>query len=297
MKNDKIIRESELILNPDGSVYHLKIKPSNLARHVILVGDPGRVSMVSDLFETIDFKGHNREFIIHTGSFMDKKITVMSTGMGTDNIDIVLNELDALVNIDLENRKLKSTHSSLNLYRVGTSGSLQPDLPLNSVVLSEYGLGFDGMLYYYDFQESEEARELREAFLHHTRWETQFPRPYLFKASATLRQLFDGEPFFRGITVTAPGFYGPQGRKLRLPLADPDLNEKLRSFGYKSSRILNYEMETSALYGLSKLLGHQAITLCLAIANRNAGAIHQDHHRAMKNLIKTLLDKIAGLKD
>lgn len=297
MKNDKIIPESELILNPDGSIYHLKIKPQYLAGDVILVGDPGRVAMISSFFNSIEFSGHNREFIIHTGFYKGKRITVMSTGMGTDNIDIVLNELDALVNIDLKKRMIKPTHRSLNLFRLGTSGSLQSDLPLNSVVVSEYGLGFDGMLHFYHFQESNELREMRLAFLKHSGWDEKFPRPYLFPASPPLKKLFEKEPFFKGITVTAPGFYGPQGRKLRLSLTQPELNEKLRTFRYNNTRIMNYEMETSALYGLSNLLGHRAVTVCLAIANRKAGAVHQDHGAAMESLIEIVLDKIVDLKN
>lgn len=297
MINDKIIQESELILNPDGSVYHLKIKPKDLAKNVILVGDPERVKMLSDQFDEIDFKGQNREFIIHTGTYKNKRITAMSTGMGTDNIDIVVNELDALVNIDLKSRTIKEEHQSLNLFRLGTSGSLQPDLPLNQVVVSDFGLGFDGMLYYYQFSEKPEFLEMQNAFLQHTSWNTNFPKPYFFASSVKLRRLLEDPNIVSGITVTAPGFYGPQGRQLRLPLADPAMNEKLQSFRFKDLRIINYEMETSALFGLSNLLGHRAITVCLAIANRKARAVQQDHHTAMFNLTTWLLDKIMELKD
>ncbi len=297
MEKDKIIQESELILNPDGSVYHLKIKPEHLAEQIILVGDPNRVKAVSDFFDVIEFKGQNREFITHTGFYKRKKITVMSTGMGTDNIDIVLNELDALVNIDLELRKSKPQQIALNLFRLGTSGSIQPDLPLNAVVVSEFGLGFDGMLYYYDFNEQHGFEDMKHAFLEHANWSPKLPNPYIFRASPKLIDMFEGEDVFRGITVTAPGFYGPQGRKLRIPLAFPDMNELLQSFQYNQHRIYNYEMETSALYGLSDLLGHQAVTVCLAIANRKNRVINQDYHLAMKNLIELLLNKIVELKD
>jgi len=297
MKKDKIIRESELILNPDGSVYHLKIKPEHLAKHIILVGDPLRVKMVSDFFNVIEFKGQNREFITHTGLYQGKRITVMSTGMGTDNIDIVLNELDALVNIDLKSRKYKPQQIILNIFRLGTSGSIQPNLPLNSIVVSEFGLGIDGMLYYYDFNEQPGMEDMKNAFIKYTNWNPKLPNPYIFTASPDLIDLFKGEDVYRGITVTAPGFYGPQGRMLRIPLAFPYMNDLLQSFQYKQHKILNYEMETSALYGLSDLLDHHAVTVCLAIANRKNRAINQDYHPAMKNLIEWLLNKIIELKD
>lgn len=297
MNKDKILRESELILNPDGSVYHLKIRPDQLADNVILVGDPGRVEMISDFFDNVEFKGQNREFIVHTGTMQGMRITAMSTGMGTDNIDIVMNELDALVNIDLENRILKSQHKSLNLIRLGTSGSLQPDLPLNSVVVSDFGIGFDGMLYYYDFDESITHQNMRKTFQEHTQWNSKLPHPYIFSASQKLNKHFNDDHVFKGITVTAPGFYGPQGRILRLSLAFPDMNEKLQTFRYKNNRILNYEMETSALYGLSQLLGHHAQTVCLAIANRKRRAVNKDYHAAMQMLIQWILKKIVELKE
>lgn len=297
MINDKIIRESELILNSDGSVYHLKIKPEHLADTVILVGDPGRVKMISAFFHEIDFQGQNREFIIHTGTYKGKRITAMSTGMGTDNIDIVLNELDALVNVDLENRKIKPQHRSLNLIRLGTSGSLQSDMPLNSVVVSEYGIGLDGMLYYYNFEESKTQQSLRTAFIDHTNWNIDLPKPYVFKASEKLRNVFTDNHVYHGITVTAPGFYGPQGRKLRLDLAYPGMNNKLQTFSYDQLKILNYEMETSALYGLSHLLGHHAQTVCLAIANRKQRAVNQDYHNAMKDLVQWILQKSLQIND
>jgi uridine phosphorylase len=296
MHSDKIIGESELILHPDGSVYHLKIRPEHLAPHLILVGDPGRVMMVSDCFDSIEFKGSNREFIVHTGYVGPKRLTVMSTGMGTDNMDIVMNELDALVNIDLETRQIREKHTTLNLFRLGTSGSLQADLPLNAVVLSAYGLGIDGMLWYYDLKESNTEKALREAIVKHTEWDPRLPRPYVMESSATLMRLFDGEEVYRGITVTAPGFYGPQGRALRLSPAHAGINDKLETFSFEKLKILNYEMETSAFYGLSKLLGHQAITLCLSIANRRIRAVNKDYHPAMQRLIEKLLSRIGELK-
>lgn len=297
MDKDKIIPESELILNADGSVYHLKIKPEHLAKSIILVGDPGRVKMVSSGFDSLEFQGRNREFIIHTGSFRSKRITVMSTGMGTDNIDIVLNELDALVNINLETRQIKPKLTSLNLFRLGTSGSLQPDLPLNTPVLSAFGLGLDGMLWFYDYQETKREQAIREAFLDHSGWDASLPVPYLAEASPELMKLFENEDLRRGITATAPGFYGPQGRRLRLPLAFPGINDQLQSFTHGQLQVLNYEMETSALYGLSRLLGHRALTICLSIANRYKRAINKDYHPAMENLIEMVLNRIAELKD
>ncbi len=297
MQSDKIIGESELILNPDGSVYHLKIRPEHLAPYVILVGDPGRVLMVSDCFDSIEFKGRNREFIVHTGRVGSQRLTVMSTGMGTDNMDIVMNELDALVNIDLETRQIREKHTTLNLFRLGTSGSLQPDLPLNAVILSTYGLGLDGMLWYYNFLENNTEKTLREAFVKHAEWDPRLPQPYVMQSSATLMRLFKGNEVYRGITATAPGFYGPQGRSLRLSAAHAGINDKLETFSHGNHKILNYEMETSAFYGLSKLLGHQAITVCLSIANRRIRAVNRDYHPAMQKLIENLLETIGGLKD
>ena len=297
MVGDEIIPASELVLNPDGSVYHLAIKPENLAGNIILVGDPGRVSMVSDGFDDIEFRGRNREFTVHTGTYRSRRITVMSTGMGTDNMDIVLNELDALVNIDLEKRRLKKEHHALNIFRLGTSGSLQPDIPLNAVVVSSYGLGLDGMLWYYSFEETDVSRKIRQAFTDHTGWAGQLPRPYVSEASQTLLKSLEDRGVYSGITATAPGFYGPQGRRLRLQPAFPALNDRLQSFSFENLRILNYEMETSALYGLSNMLGHQAVTVCLAIANRHKQEMNKDYHPAMRDLVHWLLTRIAELKD
>lgn len=297
MRNDKIISDSELILNPDGSVYHLKIHPADLADHIILVGDPARVHQISGLFDSMVFQGQNREFVIHTGFFQGKKITAMSTGMGTDNIDIVLNELDALVNIDLEKRMIKKKLKSLKLFRLGTSGSVQSDLPMNAVVVSAFGIGFDGMLYFYDFMKDHGTLPIRQSFLDHMQWGVPLPNPYVAAADSKLLKLLDGPGVYQGITATAPGFYGPQGRSLRLPLAFPEINEKLQTFRYNKLKILNYEMETSALYGLSRMLGHQAITVCLSIANRQNKVVSQDYHPAMEKLIHWLLARIVELKD
>jgi uridine phosphorylase len=291
MKILKRIPPSELILHPDGSIYHLNIRPENLAQTVILVGDPQRVDLITGYFGKIEFKAENREIRTQTGYFGKKRITVMSTGMGTDNIDIVINELDALVNIDLETRTEKEQHSKLNIFRIGTSGALQPDIPLNSMVLSEYGLGLDGVMRFYKDFEKVEEKELGDAFVSHANWLPSLPKPYAASASEKLRMIF-GNHLMSGITATAPGFYAPQGRQLRLSLAFPNLTDILESFEFKGKKILNFEMETSALYGLSKLLGHHALTLCIAIANRNKHDFNQDYKRAMKELIEILLNTI-----
>ena len=295
MEEEQMIPESELVLNPDGTVYHLKIRPGDLADRVILVGDPGRVRTVSALFDSLEFQGQNREFTVHTGIYRGTRITVMSTGMGTDNMDIVINELDALANIDLSNRRIRSRRTSLLLFRLGTSGSLQPDLPVNAVVVSSHGIGLDGMIWFYDFEETETAGMVSRAFMEHTRWDPRLPRPYVAEASEQLTGIVSGPDVFVGMTATAPGFYGPQGRKLRIPTAFPHINGALQSFSCGGSRILNYEMETSALYGLSRLLGHRAVTVCLSIANRHTRAVSKDYHHAMERLAGRLLDGIAGL--
>ena len=286
------IGESELVLNDNGTIYHLNVRPENIADTIILVGDPGRVDKISSYFDKIEFTGQNREIKTHTGSLNNKKLTVMSTGMGADNIDIVLNELDALVNIDFKTRTIRPELKSLNLLRLGTSGGLQPDLPINAVVASEFALGLDGVLpfYLYDFNETEKA--IREAFISFSKWKNNLPTPYIVEPRGGLIDLFEGAEIYRGITMTAPGFYGPQGRKLRLPLTMPGLNDKLPEFSYKDLKILNYEMETSALYGLSNLLGHRALTLCVAIANRNRKEYNQNYNEAIKKLIELALQKL-----
>jgi len=294
MTTDEKIPASELILHEDGSVYHLNIKPEQLADTVILVGDPQRVEMISNYFDEVEFKGNNREIVTHTGYLNKKRLTVMSTGMGTDNIDIVLNELDALVNIDLEKKTLKSDHKALKIIRLGTSGGLQPDLPLNAFVLSEYGLGLDGLLNYYKNSEKIVDKNLTSAFIEHANLPGGFPKPYLVESSNNLSGLF-GDEFVRGITATAPGFYGPQGRKLRLDVIVPDIIDRLQGFGYQGKRIQNLEMETSALFGLSKLLGHEALTICVAIANRHHRGFNPDYKKAIKKMIELVLEKIVLL--
>jgi len=291
MEKGKIIPASELILHEDQSIYHLKIKPENLADTVILVGDPQRVETVSGYFDKIEFKGENREIRTHTGTLNKKRLTVMSTGMGVDNIDIVLNELDALVNIDLETRTAKDKHKTLTLFRLGTSGALQPDVPPNAFVLSEYGLGLDGVLRYYQNAEKVIDNELSRAFISYAQWPSDLPKPYAVQSSESLFNLFK-DHFITGITATAAGFYAPQGRALRLPLAYPEINKKMQEFSYRNRKIVNFEMETSALYGLSRLLGHHALTMCVAIANRNKHNFNQDYKTAIKKLIELLFEII-----
>lgn len=288
-----MIKESELILNPDGSIYHLNLRPEQVADTIILVGDPNRVPRVSAYFDTIEFSTQKREFCTHTGTYKGKRLTALSTGIGPDNIDIVINELDALFNIDLHTRKPKEQLTSLNIVRFGTSGSLQADIPVDSFVLSSHGLGMDNMLHAY--KDAPKVREIamEEAFIAHTQWNTDKGRPYIVGCGETLKQRLLTDKVFEGITGTAPGFYGPQGRMLRLPVQDPTLNDKLHSFNYKGYRMTNLEMETSAIYGLSKLLGHQAVSLNAIIANRATGTFTKDTKKVVEELIVYGLEQLA----
>ena len=288
-----MIKESELILNPDGSIYHLNLRPEQVADTIILVGDPNRVPRVSAYFDTIEFSTQKREFSTHTGTYKGKRLTALSTGIGPDNIDIVINELDALFNIDLHTRKPKEQLTSLNIVRFGTSGSLQADIPVDSFVLSSHGLGMDNMLHAYKDATNVREIAMEEAFMAHTQWNTDKGRPYIVGCGETLKQRLLTDKVFEGITGTAPGFYGPQGRMLRLPVQDPTLNDKLHSFNYKGYRMTNLEMETSAIYGLSKLLGHQAVSLNAIIANRAAGTFTKDTKKVVENLIVYGLEQLA----
>lgn len=288
-----MIKESELILNPDGSIYHLNLRPEQVADTIILVGDPNRVPRVSAYFDTIEFSTQKREFCTHTGTYKGKRLTALSTGIGPDNIDIVINELDALFNIDLQTRKPKEQLTSLNIVRFGTSGSLQADIPVDSFVLSSHGLGMDNMLHAYKDAPNVREIAIEEAFMAHTQWNTDKGRPYIVGCGETLKQRLLTDKVFEGITGTAPGFYGPQGRMLRLPVQDPTLNDKLHSFNYKGYRMTNLEMETSAIYGLSKLLGHQAVSLNAIIANRAAGTFTKDTKKVVENLIVYGLEQLA----
>jgi uridine phosphorylase len=285
------IPDSELIVNPDGSIFHLKIRPEQLAHHVLLVGDPGRVNMVSSMFDSVQHKIQNREFVTHTGTYRAVPFTVLSTGIGTDNIDIVLNELDALVNIDLHSRTPNKLHVPLNLIRLGTSGALQEDIPVDHFVASEYGLGMDGLLHFYRHSFEEEA-PLLQAFLDHVKWPEKLNMPYLVKGNEGLLSLL-GQDVFKGITATASGFYGPQGRTLRISPSFPDLNERLTTFHAFGKRITNFEMETSALFGLGRLLGHRTATICAIIANRIRKEYSKDYKKPVEKMIGTVLDRLS----
>ncbi|WP_282136868.1 nucleoside phosphorylase [Seonamhaeicola maritimus] len=285
------IKESELILNPDGSVYHLNLKPENIADTVILVGDQNRVERISKHFDSIEFQTQKREFKTHTGYYKGMRISVLSTGIGPDNIDIVVNELDALVNIDLESRKPKENLKSLNIIRVGTSGSLQKDIPVDSFVLSQYGLDLNGMLHFYQI-DSIKNPDVEEAFIKQTNWSKNKATPIVIENSPKLEKILESDGVFKGMTATAGGFYGPQGRVLRLPVQNPDLNHNMDTFNFKGLRVTNLEMETSAIYGLSKLLGHNAVSLNAIIANRATGNFSENPGKAVDDLILYTLNKI-----
>ncbi|WP_026705987.1 nucleoside phosphorylase [Flavobacterium soli] len=287
-----MIQSSELILNPDGSVYHLNLKPEHIAHDIIFVGDQNRVEKITQFFDKIEFSAQKREFKTQTGIYKGKRITVMSTGIGPDNIDIVINELDALVNIDLETRQPKEELTSLNIIRIGTSGSLQEDIPVDSFVMSKFGLGLDNMLRSYLIDEVSNSA-IEEAFINHTNWDARKGKPYAIKCSEKLEQLIESEKIFKGITATAGGFYGPQGRVLRLGIQDSELNAKMDNFKFEDNRITNLEMETAAIYGLSALLGHNALSFNAIIANRASGTFSEDPYKAVDELIKYVLDKLS----
>ena len=286
-----MIQASELILNPDGSVYHLNLKPEHIAHDIIFVGDQNRVEKISSLFDTIEFSFQKREFKTHTGILNGKRISVISTGIGPDNIDIVMNELDALVNIDLIIRQPKTNLTSLNIVRIGTSGSLQADIPVDSFVMSTYGLGLDNMLRSYLIEDISNTN-MEESFINHTNWDLRKGSPYAISCSEKLEQLIESDKIHKGITATAGGFYGPQGRILRLGIQDENLNSKMDNFLFEGNRITNLEMETAAIYGLSKLLGHNALSLNAIIANRATGTFSEDPYKAVDELIKYTLEKL-----
>lgn len=288
-----MIAASELILNPDGSVYHINLKPEQIAHDIIFVGDQNRVEKITKHFDSIEFSTQKREFKTQTGSYKGKRITVLSTGIGPDNIDIVMNELDALVNVDLETRTVKKELTSLNIVRIGTSGSLQADIPCDSIVMSLYGLGLDNMLRSYLVDEISE-KEMEEAFIVQTNWDMRKGRPYVISGSKQLEKQFENEAIFKGFTGTAGGFYGPQGRVIRLGIQDSELNSKMDSFSFKGIKMTNLEMETAAIYGLGKLLGHDCLSLNAIIANRSTGTFSEDPYKAVDELIVYVLDKMAA---
>ncbi|MDA3942162.1 MAG: nucleoside phosphorylase [Bacteroidetes bacterium] len=290
----KRIPESQLVLAADGSIYHLRLKPNQLADDIILVGDPNRVALVSSFFDSIEYQVSSRELVTHTGIYKGKRISAISTGMGTDNIDIVINELDALVNIDLETRTIKKERRSLNLIRLGTSGALQADIPVGeSFVAGEYALGLDGLIHFYAGADQIIEHEFTQAFIDQTNWPASLPSPYIVKASETLlKKLATG--YYSGTIATSAGFYAPQGRSLRLGLAQPSMNHAIENFKFNDHRITNFEMESSALYGLSRLMGHNALTICVIIANRVTEKFSGNYQPFMKKLIQQTLDRLVA---
>jgi uridine phosphorylase len=286
------IAESELIINSRGAVYHLDLRPEEIAGTVITVGDPDRVKEVSKYFDKIEVKQQHREFISHTGTVNNKRITVLSSGIGPDNIDIVLNELDALANINFETRQIKSQLKSLNIIRIGTSGSLQADIPVDSFVSSTHGLGLDNLLNFYRHEQNEQEKELLQSFVTHTQMHGQMSYPHISSAAPSLLKHFV-QGFHQGITITTPGFYGPQGRILRLGLKNPQLIERLTDFRFGQHRITNFEMETSAIYGLGKLLGHNCLAINAIVANRVKKEFSKDGKAAVENLIKKFIEIFA----
>ncbi len=289
----KSIAASELIINNRGAAYHLNCRPEELADTIITVGDPDRVKEVSKHFDSIEFKNNHREFVTHTGLMAGKRISVVSTGIGPDNIDIVLNELDALVNIDFETRAIKKNLTQLNIIRLGTSGSLQAEIPVDSFVASTHGLGLDNLMNFYRHSNNDEELQIKQAFVTHTQIDA-VTHPYIFGASPALLKEFVKD-FHHGITVTCPGFYGPQGRVLRLGLAQPNLIDSLTSFSFGSHRISNFEMETSAIYGLGKTLGHHCLSLSAIVANRISKEFSTDGNAAVENLIVKALGIIGSI--
>lgn len=286
------IPASQLVLNSEGAIYHLNLHPDHIADDVILVGDPGRVNVVASFFDKIEVERQNREIITRTGYFNGKRITVMSTGMGTDNIDIVMNELDALANIDLKTRMPKEEHRTLNIIRIGTCGAVQPDIDVgDSYVATRYAIGFDGLIYFYEKHNEVNEIAMRDAFVRQTDYPKELPLPYVVEGS---KELFDrlAEGYHQGVTATASGFYGPQGRVLRMALAHPENNRKMEAFEYQGWRVCNFEMESSALYGLGKMMGHNCLTVCVVLANRVTEKFAADYHPYVKKLVLNTLERL-----
>lgn len=292
MKTKRTIPPSELIINTDGSVFHLHIRPEQLADKVILVGDPARVDAVASRFERIECNVSNREFHTVTGWYGDKRITVQSHGIGSDNIDIVLNELDALTNIDFDTRQVKDRLRKLTLVRVGTSGGLQDNTPIGSYVAAERSIGFDGVMYFYSDTEKIRDAAFEAALQDQLEWKIEGLKPYVIPADKTLSDRICREDILRGVTIAANGFYGPQGRRLRLPLKDEDLNRKIQAFDFNGSRITNYEMESSSLAGLAALMGHEAVTVCCIIAGRKSEKMDTSYQGSIEGLIDLVLERI-----
>ena len=285
------IKESELILNPDGSIYHLNLKPEDISDTILFVGDQDRVEKITKHFDTIEFSTQKREFKTQTGTYKGKRISVISTGIGPDNIDIVLNELDALINIDFTTRTIKEKLNSLNIIRIGTSGSLQSDIPVDSFLIGTHGLDLNGMLHFYEMEDICN-HDIENAFIKHTHWNSNKARPIVINNSPELERIFESKQTYKGLTGTAGGFYGPQGRVLRLAIEDSELNNKMKSFLYDGLRISNLEMETATIYGLSKLLGHNALSLNAIIANRANGTFSKNPAKTIDSLILYTLDRL-----
>ena len=285
------IPPTELIITEEGRIYHLDLLPEDIGDNIILVGDQERVPTISKYFDRIELKRSKREFVTHTGLLNNKRVSVISTGIGCDNIDIVVNELDALVNIDFEKKVVKKDHQTLNIIRIGTCGALQKEIPVDQFVLSTYGLGFDGLLAFYNPIYEDDEKALQKAFLQQIPWPKDANQPYFVRGSKILSEKI-GKGMHHGITATANGFYGPQGRFLRLKTKLPDMNKFLNRFDYKNQKILNFEMETSALYGLSAMLGHHASTVCAVIGNRFSNTFSKDYKKAVENLVTTVLKRI-----
>lgn len=288
----KFFAESELIINGDGSIFHLHVKPEQLADKVILVGDPGRVSLVASHFDSKEYDIESREFHTITGTYHGKRISVVSTGIGCDNIDIVLNELDALANIDFKTRTEKEQLRQLTLVRIGTCGGLQEYTPVGTFIASEKSIGFDGLLNFYSGRNDVCDLPFEEAFKQHMQWNPQLCAPYVIDADKETLERIAGDEMVRGVTIACGGFFGPQGRELRIPLADPKQNEKVESFEYNGYRITNFEMESSALAGLARLMGHKAVTCCMVIANRRAKNVNANYKNSIDELIKLVLERI-----
>ena len=291
-ENKMAIKESELVLAPNGSLYHIHLTGENLADNVLLVGDPERVNMFKEIFETVEFESMNRELHALTGKYHGERFTALSTGMGCDNIDIVATELDAAANFDLTTRTVKAEHRSLNLVRIGTSGSIQSNVDCGSRVASRYAIGMDGLLNYYRHPNDGFEKEMEQAFAKHMDLDNRLATPYCVKGSERLLGIV-GEGMVHGITVTAPGFYGPQGRNIRLTPSVENLNERLAEFSWDGTQVTNLEMETSAIYGFARALGHEALTVCLIIANRPKGTFLNDYHQPMKETIALVMERLS----
>lgn len=293
-KNKMAIKESELVLAPNGSLYHIHLTGENLADNVLLVGDPERVNMFKEIFETVEFESMNRELHALTGKYHGERFTALSTGMGCDNIDIVATELDAAANFDLTTRTVKAEHRRLNLVRIGTSGSIQSNVDCGSRVASRYAIGMDGLLNYYQHPNEGFEKEMEQAFAKHMNLDNRLATPYCVKGSERLLGIV-GEEMVHVITVTAPGFYGPQGRNIRLTPSVENLNERLAEFSWDGTQVTNLEMETSAIYGFARALGHEALTVCLIIANRPKGTFLNDYHQPMKETIALVMERLSKI--